>query len=323
MGISRKIKKATSYEVTIEEAFDAFIEEKKALNKSKSTITTYQGSFKRWYDYIKSKEMSLNIADVDDTYIFSFTQHCLGEDMQPSSLNHYVREIKAFLNWCMEKEMVKPFTIKQVRSQDKPTETYTEEEMSLLLARPHKNEPFAVWRTWAIINWIYATGNRASTVCEIKLGDLSYSRGEITIRKTKTGKAMNIPFSNALMAVMKEYTREWRAEASDNRYLFPNIGDEKLTVNALKHSISRYNTNRGVKRTSAHAIRHTFAKNWIRNAGNMFSLQRMLGHSTLEMTRRYVNLFVEDMKPNFSDYNPLDRHKKNFIRTQKITRNTD
>lgn len=71
-----------------------------------------------------------------------------------------------------------------------------------------------------------------------------------------------------------------------------------------------YNISRGVGRTSVHAFRHTFAKYWIRNGGDVFRLQKLLGHSTLEMTRKYVNLFNIDLSEGYDEVNPLDRLAK-------------
>ena len=175
-----------------------------------------------------------------------------------------------------------------VKEQEVIKETYSDEEKLRLIARPANSASFVEWRTWAIVNWILATGNRASTVCSIKLGDINYRKREIVINKSKTNKALILPLSPALATVLTEYVRRWRAESGDNAFLFPNIGDEELTVNALKHSIAKYNRDRDVAITSVHALRHTFAKDWIRNTGDVFRLQKMLQHSTLEMTRRYV-----------------------------------
>lgn len=320
MGIKRKLTKAVQREVYIEEVFQDYLAEKKALNKSPATITSAMGSFKRWYEYLESKAFSLLMKDVEPTYVYSFCNHFLNEDMKPTTLNHYLRDIRAFLYWTMEKNYIEKFAIKMVKEQEVIKETYSDEEKLRLIARPANSASFVEWRTWAIVNWILATGNRASTVCSIKLGDINYRKREIVINKSKTNKALILPLSPALATVLTEYVRRWRAESGDNAFLFPNIGDEELTVNALKHSIAKYNRDRDVAITSVHALRHTFAKDWIRNTGDVFRLQKMLQHSTLEMTRRYVNMFSEDLKEGFEEYNPLDKLKKNSSRTQRVKR---
>jgi len=324
MGIKRRITRATAQTLTLEDAFEAYVDEKKALNKAPATIKNIEGTYKVWTFYLERNGMSFDVKDVDEGYILSFSRHCLNEDMRATTLNHYLRDIRAFCYWCMEKCYIpKKFQIKLVTQQQTIKETYTDEEKMKLIARPSKNATFVEWRCWAVINFILATGQRAGTVCEMCLGDINYSKGEITIRKTKTNKASIIPLSKALSVALKEYTRQWRGISEDTDYLFPGIDDNKLTVNALKHSIAKYNRDRDVNRTSVHAFRHTFAKDWIRNTGDVFRLQKMLGHSTLEMTRQYVNMFNEDLKEDFDEYNPLDRLKKNASRTQAVKRTVD
>ncbi|MPM76395.1 Tyrosine recombinase XerC [bioreactor metagenome] len=114
---------------------------------------------------------------------------------------------------------------------------------------------------------------------------------------------------NELKQVLRRYVSQFRSEATKDDYLFCNVGNQKLTSNALKCSIRSYNKSRGVNLTGVHAFRHTFAKNWIRNNGDVFSLQKILGHKSLEMTRRYVNMFSDDLKKDYDKYCPLERIK--------------
>ena len=319
-GVKRKLAKVKDASLTLEEAFEEYIDEKKAINRSAATIASLSCSFKRWNEFlIGMDDYDDKIENVTREYVYRFSSHLLEEELvKPTSVNHYLRDLRSFIYWCAEKNYFKRFPIAMVSEDESIKETYTDDEKLKLIAKPAQNASFVEWRTWAIVNWVLATGNRASTICEIQLGDISYSKQEIMIRRTKARKAYIIPLSPALSTVLREYVKRCRSESADTNYLFPNIGDEKLTVNALKHSLAKYNVDRDVNRTSIHALRHTFAKDWIRNTGDVFRLQKMLGHSTLEMTRRYVNMFSEDLKENFEAYNPLDHLKKTSSRTHKV-----
>ena len=132
---------------------------------------------------------------------------------------------------------------------------------------------------------------------------------------------MILPMSPSLRNALNEYVTLWRSDASEDDYLFPSVLNIKLTVNALKLSVRRYNEHREVDKLSIHMFRHTFAKQWIRNGGDIFKLQRLLDHSTLEMTKRYVKMFSEDLKENYETFCPLDVIKKRNNRSHKIIRN--
>ena len=322
MGVKRKITKASRIELSIEDARDEYVEEKKSLNKSYATIKSIEFSLDKWIKFLSDNGFDMDCKSITEKYVQAFQSNFLAESMKAVTLNHYLRDIRGFIYWCVEHEYIeKGFKIKQVTQQEVIVETYTDEEIRKLIKKPTKYATFAEWRSWAVVNWILATGHRAGTVCEIKLGDINYGKREIYVRQTKTNKAYITPLSSALTSVIREYVRIWRSEAEDDDYLFCNVGEEQLTVNALKHSITYYNRNRGVEKISVHALRHTFAKQWIRNTGDVFRLQKLLGHSSLDMTRAYVNMFSEDLKEGFEEHNPLDVIKKGQTRTQKVTRN--
>lgn len=125
------------------------------------------------------------------------------------------------------------------------------------------------------------------------------------MNKTKNRKQQIIPLSNTLSITLKEYLRYRGGTVED--YLFCSQVGNQMTRDSLVHSIHKYNKKRGVTKTSIHLFRHTFAKNWILNGGDIFRLQKILGHSTLDMVREYVNLYGNDLQHNFNEYNPLEK----------------
>lgn len=70
--------------------------------------------------------------------------------------------------------------------------------------------------------------------------------------------------------------------------------------------ISKYNKQRGVEKTGVHLFRHYYAKNYIQNSGDCLKLQKLLGHTTLEMTKIYVELYGNDLQKDYNKFNTLD-----------------
>lgn len=323
MGTKRKIKKSSGYDVIpLFQAFDDFLLEKEAHNLSAATLHNYRQSFTFFAKFSEFDE-NTPITDITPSHFYKWINTLKLDGVKASSINHYLRDCRAFFYWCMDvdRKYIEPFKLKAIEAQEEQLKLFTDEELEALLLKPRKNDSFADWRTWAIVNWVLATGNRAATICDVCIGDINYRKKEITLGHTKNKKAQIIPLSSSLETVLREYCKMWRDEAGSDDWLFPNVGEEKLTTNALRLAFGRYCTNRGVAKSNIHGLRHNFAKGWVRNNGNMFALQKILGHSTLDMTRKYVKLFSEDIKEDFDKYSPLDSIKKNTKRTQRVTRN--
>ena len=93
-------------------------------------------------------------------------------------------------------------------------------------------------------------------------------------------------------------------------YLFASFSGKQLSVHSLRCVIKDYNAERGVSKSSIHLFRHYFAKAFVLNGGGMVQLQALMGHSTMEMSRHYVNLYGQDLHLNYEMYNPLDTFNK-------------
>ncbi|MGI6687992.1 MAG: tyrosine-type recombinase/integrase [Christensenellales bacterium] len=298
---------STNFKKTmLSEAFEEYHIKNKICNLSSATIKNYREGYERFAKVIGSDMLC---EDVTVKIVDLFTAKLIDEGLKAASVNHYLRSIRSFLYWCMAEGYIQQFKIRLIKEPQPIKPTYSDTQIRLLIREPIKQASFVEWRCWAMVCWFLATGNRAETACNIKMGDISFETREVQINRTKTNRAMILPLSNELAKILKKYIGMFRSHESDEEYLFCNVGNKKLTVNALKISISKYNRKRGVNLTSLHAFRHTFAKNWIRNTGDVFKLQKILGHKTLEMTRRYVNMFHDDLKHEYEKYCPLDRIK--------------
>lgn len=323
MAVKRVIKRSSKAdEIMLLDAFEDFIIEKAAHNLSDATIKNYRQSFDFFVKFAGYTDKTTT-EEVNIQAIYQWINTLKMNGVKPSSINHYLRDVRAFLYWCMDadRKYIDPaFKIKQIEGQEEQIKLFSDEELEALLEKPRKKDGYGEWRTWAIVNWVLGTGNRAATICDIKISDVNFARKEITLGHTKNKKAQIIPLSSSLETVIKEYIRIWRREADVDAWLFPNIGEQKLTTNALRLSFTRYCENRGVEKSNIHGLRHNFAKGWVRNNGNMFTLQKILGHSTLDMTRRYVKMFSEDIKEDYDSFSPLDTIKRGSKRTKMIKR---
>ena len=125
-------------------------------------------------------------------------------------------------------------------------------------------------------------------------------------RHTKNGKLQVLPLCSRMVNILREYI-DVRGGAN-NDYLFCDAYGDMLTENGLRLAIVRYNKSRGVSKTSLHLFRHTFARKYLVDCGgDAFTLQKLLGHSTLKMTRHYCAIYDTDIVNNFDRLSPLSQ----------------
>ena len=102
--------------------------------------------------------------------------------------------------------------------------------------------------------------------------------------------------------------REYLTGVGEHRdYVFLNADGSPLTQNAVKMLFGRLRARTGLPKLHPHLLRHTFATRFLMAGGDVFSLQAMLGHTTLEMTRRYVTLANSYVAIQHRRFSPMDR----------------
>ena len=172
-------------DILLKDAFEEYILEKTARNLAQPTLTSYRESFQRFTKFA-GNEITGDM--INAKFIYRWIATMKSENIKDISINHYLRETRTFLNWCMTdgREYVKPkFKIDLLIEQESPLKMFSLEEQRKLTKKPSNKNDFVEWRTFAIVNWVLATGNRISTIINVKMNDIDFNNREITLTHTK------------------------------------------------------------------------------------------------------------------------------------------
>jgi integrase/recombinase XerD len=188
-----------------------------------------------------------------------------------------------------------------------PIETYSDEELKLLLKKPDlKKCSFTEYQCWVMTNFLFSTAVRQRSLMNIKVKDIDFDNSVVFVNVTKNRKPLIVPINQTMAHILTEYLK-FRKPKSKEDFLFCNVFGEQLVKSTCYHMLSEYNKRRGVETTGIHRYRHTFARQWILNGGNVVSLSRLLGHSSLQITQNYINLLVSDVAKEVDTINLLDK----------------
>ena len=293
--------------ITLEYAIDQFMRHNRLKNLSPRTIEYYTEDLR----YFQKITEVTYLDEITDKLYEDFILHEMDKGNKMTAVNCRTRGLRVFLRFCAKREYMELIHIPMMKVDESFKDPYTDAELDKLLKRP-TGDSFVEWRCWAAINTFLATGIRANTLVNIKISDVDFENDTIHLSKLKNRRQQFVPMSQSLKAALNIYLKLWDWNSDD--YLFPANDGKQMPVSGIGGSIRRYNLSRGVSKTSMHLFRHTFAKNYIMAGGGMAQLQAILGHSTLDMTKKYVNLYGKDIQRDFDLLNPLN----NIMAARKV-----
>lgn len=298
----KRIRMVDSSQRTVAEEADLFLQKCRARNLSEKTLLDYQDKLRPFIQYSGSTIVGDVSGSVVDGYVIWFKET---HNVSDISLASYLRPLRAFLYWCMDTGRITRFQVRIPKADKQIKEVYTDDDLDILLKKPDiKTCSFTEYKVWVFENYLLGTGNRLTTALNIRIKDLDFGSGFIVLTKTKNRRQQIIPMSESLSRILREYL-SYRGGKPDE-YLFCTDFGGKATTSGYQTLVRRYNYKRGVRRSSIHAFRHTFAKHWIIAGGDVFRLQKILGHSDISVTREYVEMFGADLQKDFDRFNPLD-----------------
>jgi site-specific recombinase XerD len=313
---------------SLKSLINGFVLTKQTDGKSPRTVEFYSDNLKRFLWYSLKKQWPDDIRMISEWDIRDFLGYVanetnrwglVGNGSEPAqrkvsqaTVHHYFVVLANFFGWVVREGFLteNPTSkIKVAKPKNKVIKPYTQEEVSRMLAICDKdyenNAKFLGSRNRAIILVLIDTGVRLSELTGINLYDVNTTNGNIKV----TGKGSK----ERVVRIGKV------AQKSLWRYLMnrPNNGREELWLTEEGKPLSpgavqcmgkRLKERAGVVGDgNIHRFRHTFALNFLRVDKNVFNLQYLLGHSELEMVRRYTStLGMEDALKAHEKASPAD-----------------
>src|SRR5699024_9585559 len=208
-----------------------------------------------------------------------------------------LRALKAFLNWAKSRGIIEQNPMNDVTIGDpqaRTIETFTRDQIRDLFSQPNP-KLFVGLRDLTIMAVMLDTGVRVRELCDIRTQDVRMPDNQILING-KNREDRLVPIQTQTKRLLKRYLDARGSSPVD--WLFITVDDEKMNRDSVRRRIAKYGRQANIKdvRCSPHTFRHTFAKMSVQNGADIFTLQRILGHKTLDMVRRYVNMFGSDVQ---------------------------
>jgi site-specific recombinase XerD len=290
--------------------------------KSGRTIGWYNEVLGRFASFLEREGTSLLIDNIGEPEVRAFIAYLqakykwVGDDDPPvrterlsgEGIQNRVRALKAFFNWLHREGYTAEYRLqhlRNLRTQQKVEDILTEEEIARVLATCDVRTHWGA-RDHAMLTLLLDTGLRMSELIGLKLRDVDVEAGALKVLG-KGNKERMVPFGAAAQKTVWRYVQHVRPDPVGTDCLFLTLEGAPFTPDGFRSLIKRVGPRAGVARLHPHLCRHTFATRYLMNGGDVFSLQQILGHTTLEMVRRYVRLASAHVAVQHRKFSPMDR----------------
>lgn len=297
-------------------AIKDFMEDRELKNISTHTIDRYTRTLNEFHDFCFKDEL-INVEQVTNNTIKKYLLYCQNEKgNNATTKNSKLRVLKSFFNYLLESEYIdsKLNPVKKVNyaREDIRIEVFSDYHIRQMLnyyrRMRERSKSFYSIRDYTLILFFLSTGCRLGEVSNLKWTDIDLLNQVATVYGKKR-ELSSIPLVDKIIKELNEFKLYCEKHFQEQiEYVFPNHDNLQLTPNAIKCIFKRLQKVMAFKdvRLSAHTFRHTMAHRMIMNGADVFTLQKMLRHSDLEMSKKYLALWGTALKEQNDKFNPIN-----------------
>lgn len=284
---------------------EAFLIDRQAQNMSKGTLEFYRKKLKYFTDYCETQAVK-QISQITPTLLREFLLELECQGHNPGGIHAVYRTVKTFLRWWGNEA--------ELENWKNPINKVKPPKVNIELLEPASIEDIYKIidtcedgligkRDIAIMLFLLDTGVRASELVSIDLADINLFTGDIRIKLGKGRKERNAYLGAKTRKAIRSYLKE-RQDACTR--LWVTDEGEALTYWGLRMIMLRRASQAKVKTPQLHAFRRWFALTCLRTGMDIYSLQKLMGHTDLQVLRRYLKQTDQDILEAHPRASPVD-----------------
>lgn len=292
-----------------------FMIDKSLEGLAQRTLSDHETHFKFLKRYL-DQEYRSNInhialtVDILKGYLYYMVQE---KKYKPCTINLRLRTLKCYLKWLYNEKYIQEdlsIKLKLVKVPQDTIKILSDSDIIKLLRMPDKNT-YSGYRDFALMVLMLDCGIRVNEAVNLKIDDIDLKKGIVSIKaeNAKTRIERQVPINPKTCKILKQLID---VDKENNcEFVFSKNTGEKARANQIIQNFSRYGKRAGIEaRCTPHILRHTFAVNAVRKKMDVFTLQRIMGHSTIITTRKYIQLETDDLIKNHNDVKLIDKYIK-------------
>ena len=279
---------------TISQVMEEFLLDCQSRGHSRNTLSAYRCAFKSFSSWTQVRSIE-RVDTLTPMMLREYAAQCLS-DVTPGAAHARLRPLKTLLKWAHREEYLTQDVTRRLQLPKLPREplaTIRVTQVRQLLEAVAQHSRHAL-RDRAILTVLFDTGLRVSELTGLDLEDLR-AEGFLVIRRGKGAKSRVVPISRPTVKVIRRYLADERPESVSCPALFLT-SEGRMAAATVDKLLERSCKAAGLPRFSAHTFRRGFGVQYLRNGGDVFTLQRIFGHTSLEMSNRYAQLVDDDVK---------------------------
>ena len=238
-----------------------------------------------------------------------------GKKVSIVTLNNYIRNLKVYFNYMYENRIIKKNPTQKIKLIHVPRKAkgYMNDIEFNNLLKCFDLSRFHEYRDCVITELLFDTGMRLGECLLIKeKTDINFAERTIFLPADNTkGKKDRYVFFSVQMATELKRWLQYKDRYKESEYVFCTIKGTVLQERSFESNFSNYGERIGKKEINPHLLRNNFAKRFLMNGGDIFTLSKILGHSSIKVTEQcYLDLQTEDLKKQYEKHSPLMNLKK-------------